>query len=134
MSSLAARDGGLKSDASSVDSEGVLELGNISLDLATFNAAVGPHKVSLTYQEFELLRCLVDAGNRVVSFDVLSGLLWGSSGPRQTRRLNVLVCRLRNKLRDAFPHRLETVRGRGYGLLAAGEGGPAQGRGGSERD
>ena len=135
MSNLAVTGDDMTFDEDKDGSEsGELKLGNVSVDLATFKVTVGTRPANLTYQEFELLRYLADFRDRVVSFDVLSGLLWGSSGPRQTRRLNVLVCRLRNKLRDAFPHRLETVRGRGYGLLAAGEGGPAQGRGGSERD
>lgn len=107
---------------------GELRLGNVNVDLATFKVTVGTRPANLTYQEFELLRYLADFRDRVVSFDVLSGLLWGSTGPKETRRLNVLVCRLRSKLRNSFPYRLETVRGRGYGLLGGG-GEPAQGRG-----
>jgi two-component system alkaline phosphatase synthesis response regulator PhoP len=108
---------------------GELRLGNVSVDLATFKVTVGVRPAKLTYQEFELLRYLADFRDRVVSFDVLSGLLWGSTGPKETRRLNVLVCRLRSKLRNSFPYRLETVRGRGYGFLgAAGGAEPAQGR------
>lgn len=108
---------------------GELKLGNVSVDLATFKVKVGVRPANLTYQEFELLRYLADFRDRVVAFDVLSGLLWGSTGPKETRRLNVLVCRLRSKLSNSFPYRLETVRGRGYGLLSgAGGGEPAQGR------
>jgi DNA-binding response OmpR family regulator len=108
---------------------GELKLGNVSVDLATFKVTVGVRPANLTYQEFELLRHLMDLRDRVVSFEVLSGLLWGSTGPKETRRLNVLVCRLRSKLRNSTPYRLETVRGRGYGLLGgAGGGEAAQGR------
>jgi two-component system alkaline phosphatase synthesis response regulator PhoP len=108
---------------------GELKLGNVSVDLATFKVTVGVRPANLTYQEFELLRYLADFRDRVVSFDVPSGLLWGSTGPKETRRLNVLVCRLRSKLRNSVPYRLETVRGRGYGFLGgAGGGEPAQGR------
>jgi two-component system response regulator VicR len=120
--------------AAALDEDGAgahaVRLGNVSVDLATYKASVAADPVNLTYQEFELLRYLADARDRVVSFDVLSGLLWGSTGPRQHRRLNVLVCRLRNKLRNSFPYRLETVRGRGYGLLGAGKGDQAQAGGG----
>jgi DNA-binding response OmpR family regulator len=127
---LAAAGDGMTLDEGSSDSQaGELQLGNVTVDLATFKVSVGPRPANLTYQEFELLRYLADFRDRVVSFDVLSGLLWGSTGPKETRRLNVLVCRLRSKLRNSFPYRLETVRGRGYGLLgAAGGGEPAQGR------
>jgi DNA-binding response OmpR family regulator len=99
------------------DESGELILGNVSVDLATYKVRVGVRPARLTYQEFELLRYLADFRDRVVSFDVLSGLLWGTTGPKETRRLNVLVCRLRSKLRDSNPSRLDTARGRGYGLL-----------------
>ena len=130
MSNLAVTGDGMTFDAGKDDSvDGELKLGNVSVDLATFKVTVGFRPANLTYQEFELLRYLVDFRDRVVSFDVLSGLLWGSTGPKETRRLNVLVCRLRSKLRNSFPYRLETVRGRGYGLLGGSGGGePAQGR------
>jgi DNA-binding response OmpR family regulator len=102
--------------------EQTLQIGNVSVDLATFKAFVEVSPVNLTFQEFELLRYLADSRDRVVSFDALSSLLWGSPGPKHKRRLNVVVCRLRNKLRGSHPYRLETVRGRGYGLLSADEG------------
>ena len=112
-----------------------LQLGNVQVDLATFKVSVGQRPANLTYQEFELLRYLADFRDRVVAFDVLSGLLWSSTGPKETRRLNVLVCRLRTKLRNSDPYRLETVRGRGYGLLSNGGGRePAQGREGGARE
>lgn len=108
---------------------GELTLGNVKVDLATFKVKVGEAPASVTYQEFELLCHLATARDRVVSFDVLSELLWGSTGPKETRRLNVLVCRLRSKLRNSFPYRLETVRGRGYGFLGGADGGEfAEGR------
>jgi len=112
MDGMASGDGANGPDSS------LLKLGNVSVDLATYKAFVGRKPVKLTYQEFELLRYLAEFRDRVVSFDVLSGLLWSTTGPRQIRRLNVLVCRLRSKLRDSAPYRLETVRGRGYGLLS----------------
>ena len=133
MSNLVATGEGMTADEGKGDSNGgQLSFGNVSVDLATFKVSVGVQPANLTYQEFELLRFLADSRDRVVSFDILSGLLWGSTGPKETRRLNVLVCRLRNKLRNSLPYRLETVRGRGYGLLGgAGGAEPAQGRGGS---
>jgi DNA-binding response OmpR family regulator len=120
VSNLATSDGDASVRADG--EEGELRLGNVSVDLATFQVIVGMRPARLTYQEFELLRYLADLRDRVVSFDVLSSLLWGSTGPRETRRLNVLVCRLRTKLRESFPYKLETVRGRGYGLLGPGGG------------
>jgi DNA-binding response OmpR family regulator len=95
-----------------------LDVGNIELDLSTFRVSVGARPANLSYQEFELLRHLAGFPDRVTSFSALSGFLWGSQGQKENRRLNVLVCRLRSKLAGSAPYRLETVRGRGYGLLS----------------
>lgn len=95
-----------------------LAAGNINLDLTTFQVSIGDRPVKLTYQEFELLRHLADFRDHVVSFDVLSGRIWGATGSAETKRLNVLICRLRVKLAQSSPYQIETVRGRGYGLLS----------------
>lgn len=95
-----------------------LSVGNIELDLTTFRVNVGHRPANLSYQEFELLRYLAGLPDRVASFDILSSFLWGSQGQKENRRLNVLACRLRTKLAGSAPYRLETVRGRGYGLLS----------------
>jgi DNA-binding response OmpR family regulator len=106
-----------------------LSAGNIELDLSTYRVSVGPRQANLSYQEFELLRFLAGSPDRVASFAVLCDFLWGSQGRRENRRLNVLVCRLRGKLTGSSPYGLETVRGRGYGLLSQRVGSePAQGR------
>jgi DNA-binding response OmpR family regulator len=76
-----------------------------------------------------MLRYLAGFPDRVASFAALSGFLWGTQGQKENRRLNVLVCRLRGKLADSAPYRLETVRGRGYGLLShSNRSEPGQGR------
>jgi len=95
-----------------------LNAGNIALDLSTYRVSVGARQANLSYQEFELLRFMAAAPDRVASFGALSSFLWGSQGQRENRRLNVLVCRLRSKLAGSAPYRLETVRGRGYGLIS----------------
>jgi DNA-binding response OmpR family regulator len=95
-----------------------LNAGNIALDLSTYRVSVGTRPANLSYQEFELLRFLAESPDRVASFGALSGFLCGSQGQKENRRLNVLVCRLRGKLAGSSPYKLETVRGRGYGLLS----------------
>lgn len=104
-------------------------VGNIALDLSTYRVSVASRPANLSYQEFELLRLLAGSPDRVASFASLSNFLWGTQGQRENRRLNVLVCRLRSKLAESAPYRLETVRGRGYGLLSHSFGSePGQGR------
>jgi len=105
-----------------------LSVGSIELDLSTFRVTVAGRPANLSYQEFEMLRYLAGFPDRVASFAALSSFLWGTQGQKENRRLNVLVCRLRGKLAESAPYRLETVRGRGYGLLSRNRSEPAQGR------
>ncbi len=96
----------------------LLVLGNLSLNLRNCRAVVADLAVELTYQEFELLRLLARSADRIVSFDALTRGLWQTTGHRETRRLNVLTFRLRSKLAASHPYHIETVRGRGYGLIS----------------
>jgi len=93
--------------------------GNVRIDLKTFAVTVKDRAVNLTFFEFELLRTLCKQVDRIVNYDALCQALWHSEGPRERRRLNVAICRLRTKMSASWPYRLETVRGRGYGFLAS---------------
>ena len=96
---------------------GRLVAGNISLDCEGHYAAVGGKAVHLTHQEFELLTILANHQSEIIDRSVLGTMLWGGAGPREFKRLSVIVARLREKLADAAPFRIETVRHRGYGLV-----------------
>jgi DNA-binding response OmpR family regulator len=69
--------------------------------------------VRLTRREFELLRCLVEHRNRVLSRDRLLERVWGYEQSVETRSVDVHVGRLRAKLGGAGPQ-IETVVGLGY--------------------
>ena len=92
--------------------------GNLSIDERTFGVTVKGRAVYLTFFEFELLKTLCKQVDRIVNYDALCQALWHSEGPRERRRLNVAICRLRTKLSASWPYRVQTVRGRGYGLIA----------------
>jgi len=96
---------------------GDIALGNLQLDIANYQATVGGVAVDFTFQEFEFLRRLAANPNRIVPFNSLANALWDQSGHREVRRLNVIAFRLRVKLAHSDPYCIETVRGRGYGLL-----------------
>jgi DNA-binding response OmpR family regulator len=84
--------------------------------LADFDAvavAVDGSAVRLTRREFELLRCLVENRNRVLSRDRLLSLVWGYDESVDTRSVDVHVGRLRSKLGPAGGQ-IETVVGFGY--------------------
>ena len=69
--------------------------------------------VRLTRREFELLRCLVENRNRVLSRERLLVRVWGYDQSIETRSVDVHVGRLRSKLGTAGPQ-IETVVGLGY--------------------
>jgi len=82
-------------------------------DFEAVSVAVDGEPVRLTRREFELLKCLVENRNRVLSRDRLLARVWGYDPSIETRSVDVHVGRLRAKLRTAGPQ-IETVVGLGY--------------------
>lgn len=107
--------------------EGVRTLGNLSLNLNSYRVAVGQDVIGLTYHELELLRVFFDQYDRVIPYKEITERIWGTSERTALRHLNVLVHRLRTKIASSYPYVIETVRGRGYGLLKAREAESAEG-------
>ena len=103
------------------DQQAVVSIGNLSLNLDNYRVAIGGDVIDLTYHEIELLHIFVENADRVVSYETLARAIWGNAERVSVRHLNVLVHRLRSKLAGSDPYWIETVRGRGYGLLAARE-------------
>jgi two-component system alkaline phosphatase synthesis response regulator PhoP len=84
--------------------------------VADFDAVavtVDGEPIRLTRREFELLRCLVENRNRVLSRDRLLVRVWGYDPSIETRSVDVHVGRLRSKLGTAG-RQIETVVGLGY--------------------
>jgi DNA-binding response OmpR family regulator len=108
-------------NAADASGPAVISLGNLSLNLENFRVAIGGELVDVTYHELELLRIFLDNPNRILSYESLARQIWGNAERLTTRHLNVLVHRLRLKLTGSHPYVIETVRGRGYGLLKSRE-------------
>jgi DNA-binding response OmpR family regulator len=84
--------------------------------VADFDAVaivVDDRAVRLTRREFELLKCLVENRNRVLSRDRLLERVWGYDRLIETRSVDVHIGRLRGKL-GAAGDQIETVVGLGY--------------------
>jgi DNA-binding response OmpR family regulator len=79
--------------------------------------------VRLTRTEFELLRCLVEGRNRVLSRTRLLERVGGQDCAAGTRSIDVHVARLRAKLAAAGDE-IETVVGLGYRFVDRAEGDP----------
>jgi DNA-binding response OmpR family regulator len=82
-------------------------------DFDAVSVRVDGTAIRLTRREFELLRCLVENRNRVLSRDRLLERVWGYDHFVETRSVDVHVGRLRTKL-GAAGGQIETVVGLGY--------------------
>lgn len=105
--------------SAAADEATVLSAGDVYVDVARFQAFVSGKPIALTYQEFELLRLLVGKADRIIPYEELVRALFRSKSVGMRRRLGVVVCRLRAKLEGSQLYRIQTVRGRGYGLTAS---------------
>jgi DNA-binding response OmpR family regulator len=91
-----------------------LRFGELAIDLAAHEVALGDRPVRMTAREFELLGVFAAHPRQVLGRDQLFELLWGSWGDRSA--VSVYVRKLREKLEadPARPQLLVTVWGVGY--------------------
>jgi len=94
----------------------LFSIGNLSIDNDAYRVTVASEPVELTYQEFELLNLLARDPGRIITSEALAEALWQTANQKASRRLSVVVCRLRQKIAASSPYQIETVRKRGYGL------------------
>lgn len=96
-----------------------VKVGGLVIDRAAREVSLGGHRVQLTAKEFSLLAFLAQNRGRVFPRATLLARVWGPRYEGGARTVDIHVRRLRAKLGDALP--LETRRGAGYVLRAAGE-------------
>lgn len=87
---------------------------HLTADFEAVSVQADGTPVRLTRREFELLRCLVENRNRVLSRDRLLQRVWGYDREIETRSVDVHVGRLRSKLGPSVGAQIETVVGLGY--------------------
>jgi two-component system response regulator RegX3 len=95
---------------------GVLEVGDVHVDLHRHEVTVRGEQVSLPLKEFELLSLLLDNAGWVLTRDTLIDRVWGSDYVGDTKTLDVHIKRLRSKVETdpSSPSRIVTIRGLGY--------------------
>ena len=101
-----------------------MSAGNLVQDLETFETRIDGRRICMTRQEFEILTLLVERKDTIVNQDTLCRAIWASAGPKEAKRLAVIISRLREELADSYPYVIETVRSRGYGLVSVIQRGP----------
>ncbi|MFZ0611138.1 MAG: response regulator transcription factor [Desulfobacterales bacterium] len=94
-----------------------LTVGDLTIDLLAREAKRGDTVIGLPAREFALLEYLMRHPGRIVSKTSVLENIYDYSFDPQTNVVDVLVCRLRNKIDKDFDRKmLHTVRGMGYVL------------------
>ena len=94
-----------------------LTVGDLRMNLVTREVARASHKLDLQTREFSLLEYLMRNAGKVVSKALILEHVWDYSFDPQTNVVDVVVCRLRNKVdRDFEKKMIHTIRGVGYAL------------------
>ncbi len=93
---------------------GVVRVGDLAIDEATYTARLRGKALDLTYKEFELLKFLAQHAGRVFSRAQLLQEVWGYDYFGGTRTVDVHVRRLRAKLGNEYEVLIGTVRNVGY--------------------
>jgi DNA-binding response OmpR family regulator len=94
-----------------------LTFSDLKMDLLTREVWRGTTKIDLQAREFLLLEYLLRNQSKVVSKTMILEHVWNYHFDPQTNVVDVLVCRLRNKIdRDFEPKLIHTLRGAGYSL------------------
>ena len=97
-----------------------LVVADLHLDLLTRDISRSDQKIDLQPREFALLEYLMRNAGRVVSKTMILEHVWDYNFDPQTNVVDVLVCRLRNKVdRDFETKIIHTIRGVGYVLKAS---------------
>ncbi|MBA3402044.1 MAG: response regulator transcription factor [Actinobacteria bacterium] len=105
------------------EGSGVLEVGEIRMELDRHEVRCGEKPVNLTVKEFEVLRLLLENAGKVVRREQLIREVWDTSWFGSTKTLDVHVSALRRKLGDdpSAPRFVHTVRGVGFRFASSDE-------------
>jgi two-component system response regulator RegX3 len=100
--------------------DGVLEAGDIRMDVERHVVTVRGEDVAMPLKEFELLELLMRNAGRVLTRGQLIDRVWGSDYFGDTKTLDVHIKRIRSKIEPvpSEPKALVTVRGLGYRIEA----------------
>ncbi|MDV6319700.1 response regulator [Chromohalobacter sp. HP20-39] len=93
-----------------------LNFGDLLIDSATREAWLNDERIDLTSAEFDLLWLLADNAGHVLTREEIFSQLRGIKYDGQDRSIDVRVSRIRPKIGDDpnQPHRIKTVRSKGY--------------------
>ncbi len=91
--------------------------GNTALDLASCMLVCGEKRVRLSAREFDVMRMLLQAGERNLSKEAILARVWGFDSNAVENHVEVYVGFLRKKLQSIGSNvRIEAIRRQGYHL------------------
>lgn len=94
-----------------------LQVGDLSMDLIRRDVIRAGKKIDLQPREFALLEYMMSGAGRVITRTIIMEHVWNYDFDPQTNVVDVLVCRLREKVdRDFSKKMIHTIRGVGYVL------------------
>jgi DNA-binding response OmpR family regulator len=96
-------------------------VGDLHVDEDSYQVRLRGQPLDLTFKEFELIKALANAPNRVFTRDLLLSEVWGYDYFGGSRTVDVHVRRLRAKLGPEYESMIVTVRGVGYKLVPPGQ-------------
>jgi len=104
----------LRRQGSQVDE---MSFGNTTLDLSTSILSCGSRSIRLSDREFDMMRFLLQSGERNLSKEVLLVRIWGFESNATENHVEVYVGFLRKKLQSIGSNiRIEAIRRQGYHL------------------
>jgi DNA-binding response OmpR family regulator len=108
--------------ASKAVSHEILVFGDARIDFTSMEATRAGALITLTTQEFKLLKYLAASSGRVISREELLNEVWGYQNYPSTRTVDNHILRLRQKLEPdpASPRYLMTMHGAGYKFIPGG--------------
>jgi DNA-binding response OmpR family regulator len=100
----------------------ILSFGDARIDFTSMEATRDGKVVTLTTQEFKLLKYLAGSSGRVISREELLNEVWGYQNYPSTRTVDNHILRLRQKLEPdpGSPRFLMTMHGAGYKFVVGG--------------
>lgn len=96
------------------NAEQVIRVGELSIDLQSYEVNMAGRRISLTYKEFQLLTLLASNPGRVYTREALLNQVWGYDYLGGTRTVDVHIRRLRSKVEDPDHLFVETIWNVGY--------------------
>lgn len=92
----------------------LVRVGDLTVNLATYQAYLDGHPIDFAYLEYALFAFLVTHPDRAYTREVLLRRVWGTDYFGGSRTVDVHVRRIRSKIGGELSDRLETVRNVGY--------------------